>query len=292
MSLRLERNSLSKKAKASSKRSDLKRRAADLKRKAVVAVRLFLGVAALAVLAWGIYIIAEPSAENTVFQLQEIQFKGDQHLDTEQVKKMIRSTFPRNTLRIELDRLREFVEAETWVRSAAVRRQLPDKIQIHIRERQPTAMATIDDEMKVVDDEGVVLGTAGGGLEFVDRPIVKGLKNLAIENAQEENSRKMQRYLAVIKALDSGSDRYSGTISEILVGNPDKVAVVPTDQGVPVYLGSSDFRKHFEAYLSGIDYLMEIQNTQQIESIDVTYDNKIIVHTPQGDQAANTNNGD
>ena len=58
---------------------------------------------------------------------------------------------------VDLDRIRDLVESESWVREATVRRKLPNQLVIHIRERQAIALAAIDNELYVVDEGGVIL---------------------------------------------------------------------------------------------------------------------------------------
>lgn len=264
-----------------------------VKRRLILALRVALAVVVMGLIGLTGYRVLHSSAKDSIFQLERIRFEGEvHHLDVAALDSLIRSSFPANTLNIRLETLREFIESETWVKSALVRRRLPGELVARIVERTPVAVATIEGDPMIVDSEGVVLGSYGPAYRTIDRPIVRGLHNTAVENAAEENRLKMQQYLAVLSELDSAPEKYSTAVSEIIVEDPERIAVVPIEVAVPVYLGEDRFRERFETYLAGLDYLGEIRAQHgEIESIDVTYDNKIIVHTPAEDQIA-SNNGD
>ncbi len=163
-----------------------------------------------------------------------------------------------------------------------VRRRLPDQLFVFVTERQPAAVATIDGQLQVVDASGVVLAPYGEAFQALDRPIVKGLKNVALENALHENSVRMATYLRILADMDAAGSGYTESISEIDVSDPERVAVVPTEEPVPVFLGDQDFARRYEVFLTRLDLYRELKARHGvIDSVDVTYDDKIIIHTPE-----------
>ena len=91
------------------------------------------------------------------FQLEEIHYQGLVHLDRRALDALIDQSVSKNLMSVDLDRIRDLVESESWVREATVRRKLPNQLVIHIRERQAIALAAIDNELYVVDEGGVIL---------------------------------------------------------------------------------------------------------------------------------------
>jgi len=212
------------------------------------------------------------------FQLEEIHYQGLVHLDRRALDALIDQSASKNLMSVDLDRIRDLVESESWVREATVRRKLPNQLVIHIRERQAIALAAIDNELYVVDEGGVILDRPGPSHQSIDRPIVRGLMNAARENAQEENILRMQVYLRVVEELAS----HNRSISEVDVETPEQVAVFPTEDPIPIHLGDDDFLRRYETFMSQKDLYDRLKEEYgTIESVDVTYDNKIIFHTPQ-----------
>lgn len=217
-----------------------------------------------------------PPEVATQLQLKQIHYEGLVHLDRRALDALIYQSVSENLMLLDLDRIRDLVESESWVREATVRRKLPDQLVIHIRERQAVALAAIDGELYVVDEEGVILDRSGPGYRAMDRPIVRGLMNAALENAQQENILRMQLYLRVVEELAS----HNRSISEVDVEIPGQVAVLPADDPIPIHLGDNEFLVRYETFMSQKELYDRLKEEYGgIESVDVTYDNKIIFHT-------------
>jgi cell division protein FtsQ len=215
------------------------------------------------------------------FELVHVEYEGAIHSDQKAMTELIRETCPQGILAIDLERVRLLVEGEAWVKSAIVRRKLPDKLFIHLTEREPVAVAAIDSELYVVDEEGIVLDRYGPAYKTIDRPIVKGLTNVAREDSQDQNGERMRTYLDLINELDSTNKGYSKGLSEVDVSDLERIAVFPADEPVKVYLGRGRYLESFETYLSQkeIYYRLKEKNGL-VEYIDVSYENKVIFHSP------------
>lgn len=262
--------------KKATHKSERARRVLKWTARALLFSVLLSGAALAAWLAW-----AGSVLNLEEFRLREIRFQGAQRLSTENVDNLIRTALPGNLLAIDLDRVRALVEGEDWVKSAVARRRLPDRIEIFVTEREPVAVAEIDGDLHVVDETGLALAPFGSDFQNLDRPLVKGLKSLALENAAPDNLTRMRTYLRIIRELDEADPDFARSISEIDVSDPRRVAVVPTREPVPVVLGEDDFARRYRIFLSGLDYYQELKELHgAIESVDVTLDDKIIVHTP------------
>jgi cell division septal protein FtsQ len=230
---------------------------------------------------YGLYYARQSFGVGAHFELVNIQYVGTKHTDKEALTALIRETCPQGIFSIDLGRVRTLVESEAWIRSAIVRRKLPDTLVIHLTEREPAAVAAIDNELYIVDAEGVVLDSFGPAYQSIDRPIVKGLSSVARENSQFQNAERMRLYLDVLGDLESANKDYPRALSEIDVRDPEKVAVLPADEPITVYLGSGSFLKNFETYLSQKEIYYKLKEKHGfIEYIDVSYENKVIFHTP------------
>ena len=218
-----------------------------------------------------------------LFGLQEIRFEGTRHLSWQRLQSFMLKTYSGNILRADLGKLKDLVESESWVRTATVRRQLPGRIIIGIRERVPLAVAAIDQDLYVVDEEGVVLDRYGSGQVQLDGPVLKGLGNIAREDpsAARQNLEKMGIYARLMSELNSSQGDYTGAISEVLLADPERVAIIREEDPVPIYLGSGRFRERYENFLAQKEVYRQLKKEYgRIEYIDVSFDNKIIFHTP------------
>jgi hypothetical protein len=91
----------------------------------------------------------------------------------------------------------------------------------------------------------------------------------------------MQVYVSLVSDLASGEQDHSAVVSEVDVENPRRVGIVLEGDPVPIYLGEDSFLERFQRFLSRRDVYAELKEEYGlIEYIDLSYDNKIIFHTP------------
>ena len=255
----------------------------NLKRVARSTARIALVVALVSSILYGVLLFNNLTTSARTFHLQGVTFQGLEHADEDRLQQLVQPLVSTNVLTVRLSEVRKRVEAEAWVRSAVVRRRLPNQLEVYVQERTPEAVATIDGELTIVDPEGVALAPFGPGFQHLDRPIVKGLLSPAVEGARASNSRRMQVYLRILDELEAGDQDYTATISEIDVGDVRRVKVIPSREPVPVLLGEGDFLQRYETFISRMDLVQEVKNKHgRIDWIDVTFDNRIIIHTPRG----------
>jgi cell division septal protein FtsQ len=239
---------------------------------------IVLGVLAASVV---IYYGQNLLSTSEYFSLNKLDFRGSNRFDEVAFQKLFSRTFSDKLLSVDLDRVKNIVESDIWVKTAMVRRKLPDRLIISLVEREPTAVAAIDNELYVVDEEGMVLDAYGSEYKHLNQPIVKGLRSLARENSLNENAERIRVYFEVLEDLRGDQIDYTDSISEVDVENPERVAVIPADDPVAIYLGESSYRKRYETFLSQKDLYNRLKKKYGlIEYVDVTYEDRIIFHTP------------
>ena len=255
----------------------------NLKKVARLTARVTLVVALVSTILYGVLLFNNLTTSARTFYLQKVTFQGIEHADEDRLQQLVRHVVSTNVLTVRLSEVRERVEAEAWVRSAVVRRRLPNQLEVYVQERTPEAVAAIDGELTVVDPEGVALGPFGPRFQYLDRPIVRGLLSSAVEGARASNSSRMQVYLRVLDELDAGDEDYTGGISEVDVGDVSRVKVIPSRESVRVLLGEGDFLQRYETFISQMDLVQEQKG--RIDWIDVTFDNRIIIHPRRGKES-------
>ena len=264
------------------KRTTKHRNRENLKQVARSTARVVLVVALVSAILYGVLILNNLTTSARTFHLQGVTFQGLEHADEDRLQQLVQQGVSTNVLTVRLSEVRELVEAEAWVQSAVVRRRLPNQLEVYVQERIPEAVAAIDGELTIVDAEGVALAPFGPGFQYLDRPILKGLLSPAIEGARASNARRMQVYLRILDELDAGDQDYTGGISEVDVSDVSRVRVIPSREPVPVLLGERDYLQRYETFISRMDLVQEVKNKHgRIDWIDVTFDHRIIIHTPR-----------
>ncbi|MDX2170645.1 MAG: FtsQ-type POTRA domain-containing protein [Deltaproteobacteria bacterium] len=186
----------------------------------------------LAVAAWS---VREPAAaalrHHPYFVVNRVVIQGaDSGLTPDDVRAWIGLTEATTVWEAAPAAVRERLEANPYVARATVKRQFPGTLEIVVHERQPQAIAVLDD-LYYVDRSGVTFGPLRAG-DTRDLPLVTGLDPKASEGARRW---MLRRALRLLRRCDG--PQCLGPLSEVHVDAARGVTVFPAAPRVPVLLG-------------------------------------------------------
>lgn len=92
------------------------------------------------------------------FLLQEVQIAATSHVSTAEVASALRPLQGRHLLGLSLADVEGRLGTNPWVKRAAIRKELPNRLVVEIEERQPVALLRRDGELVYVDDQGFAIG--------------------------------------------------------------------------------------------------------------------------------------
>jgi cell division protein FtsQ len=243
------------------------------------ASRLLRGMLAAAILGLGavggtaMYHYGERSWRFRIESSDNIEITGMQNVTRAQIMEVMGADIGRNIFFVPLAQQKAQLEQIPWVESASVMRFVPNRITVEIHERTPVAFARVGSRISLID--------AGGTLMELPRnhkysfPVIIGMypgEPLSTRVA------RMKAYNQLVRELDSGGARYSQDLSEVEVSDLEDLKVRANDAAgdVLVELGSSDFLKRYETYVSHVQEWR--QQFQKLESVNLRYDNQVIVN--------------
>ena len=104
---------------------------------------------------------------------------------------------------------------------------------------------------------------------------MKGL----VRGAREQNASRMQVYMQVINELGESSKGHLAFISEVDVADPQRVALIPTEEPVPVLVGDRSFLQRYETFVSCLEMYRQLKERYgAIDYVDVTIDDRVVFH--------------
>ncbi|MGC2272932.1 MAG: FtsQ-type POTRA domain-containing protein [Candidatus Sulfotelmatobacter sp.] len=256
--------------RVSARRSSLPKKTANRLLWAVIAAAVCCaaGVAAAALYHYG-----EHSWRFRVESSDNIEVTGMQNVTKAQIMEVMGADIGRNIFFIPLAQQKAQLEQIPWVESASVMRFVPNRLSVQIHERTPVAFARVGPRIFLID--------AGGTLMDLPQkrkysfPVILGM------NPGEPLSTRvprMQVYDEMVRELDSGGARYSEDLSEVDLSDLEDVRIRVNDPAgdVLVHLGSSDYLRRYNIYISHVQEWR--QQFQKLESVDLRYDNQVIVN--------------
>lgn len=192
--------------------------------------------------------------EHRYFAVRAVEIHGVRRLDAAQVRVWLGMVEGSSIWAASPRELEARLEAQPAIARAAVRRFLPDRLQVVVREREPRALLRHGSDSFLVDRAGVIIGPAS--LQAADLPIITlgQARSQAVGPAPEDwmpQARQLRHAVAVARLLEEG--QAGVPISEIallpgapLSGPPELVAY--SDDGrLTLELGWGDWASKLAA---------------------------------------------
>ena len=160
--------------------------------------KVFLSIVLLGLFAGGLaWFIQRP-----YFSLSSITVDGDvEHTSVAAIRTHVAPRLMGNFFTMDLQVAQEIFESVPWVRSAALRRVWPNRLEVHLQEHQPAALWSQDDDTqadKLVNHYGEVFEANLGDVEDKDLPILVGPKG-----SSRHMLLMLQRLTTVMQSMQS-----------------------------------------------------------------------------------------
>jgi cell division protein FtsQ len=256
--------------RVSARRSSLPKKTANRLLWSVVAAAACC-VAALGFAA--LYRYGERSWRFRVESSDNIEITGTQNVSKAQLMEVMGADIGRNIFFIPLAQQKAQLEQIPWVEAASVMRFVPNRLKVEIHERTPVAFARVGPRMSLIDAGGTLMElTPKHKYSF---PVILGMN---LGEPLSTRAPRMKTYGEMVRELDSGGAHYSQDLSEVDLSDLEDVKVRVNDPAgdVLVHLGSSDYLRRYKIYVTHAQGWR--QQFQKLESVDLRYDNQIIVN--------------
>ncbi len=214
------------------------------------------------------------------FNLRNVTFYGCKELNARELEEVIRQDFPANILRIDLEKLKERLERETWTKRVEIRRVLPSDLIIYVEERTPSVILELQGELMVADSDGTLLGRYDPRFGKLDVPVFKGVLGDDADSYRlypDENAARIHQGLVMLAQIESGLPHATRNISEVDISDPENLKILLVDDTAEVYLGEKDYLKRFSALMNNLGEYQKLKDQYtEFVSIDMRYDNQIV----------------
>jgi hypothetical protein len=205
-----------------------------------------------------------------------VDVRGSRFLSEGEVRELLGPAVGENILGLDIESLKQRLRASPWVADAAVRRTLPDTLQVQIQERVPLALAELD-RLYLMDGDGTLIDIYGPRTSGFDLPIVRGLKGID-SVARADRARRAGALLADLAEL-------GGEVSEVQVEPGGDLRVVLRGAGEVLKLGTPPCKKRLLTFLELRKDLRE--RCPGAEYFDLRFRGRIYAkHSPATEPAA------
>ncbi|MGM0576604.1 MAG: cell division protein FtsQ/DivIB [Myxococcota bacterium] len=177
------------------------------------------------------------------FYVRQLVISGNDHLDTDQVRRLAGVEPGTHVLSADLDRMEARLEAHDWVARARVTRELPDRIAVRVDEHRAAAYLASPDGLLLVDVAGEPFTRVAPG-DDLDVPIVTGVSLEAFEEAADAAVARADLRAAVNLTRLYGSMELAERwpVAEVRVEPGRRLTLVLSESGTEAVLGQGPYR--------------------------------------------------
>jgi cell division protein FtsQ len=183
-----------------------------------------------------------------------------------------------NVWSVDCAAVKERLLAQGWIRTADVRRDLPNRIVIQVREYRPAAILALADEspgLYYLAASGRIFAPVSPG-DGRDLPYVTGLGRSALGGGDAFGPRAVHRALALLRHADR-QHRALGAVSEVHVDRVAGLTLMPVHPAMPIAIGWGQYDEKL-ARLAEVLPLWSGREAQ-IVGVSCTFDDEVIVRT-------------
>jgi cell division protein FtsQ len=196
---------------------------------AALLVLLLVGAAGASVYSW--------LGRSEIFSVRVVDMNACEHVSGDEITGTLKGVAGGNIWSLSKEEIGRRLLSHPYVREVVVRKSFPDKLILHIEEREPVAMINLD-ALYYVDDRGDIFKRLTA-YDAKDKPILTGFSRDDLSAKDPVTIRNLKKTIELLRYAEAGS--LSRNISEIHFDAQDGYTLVTRDFGLQLKIGLMDF---------------------------------------------------
>jgi cell division protein FtsQ len=261
-----------------------------LLRDMALAVKTLAAVLALVVVTGFFILVHDLATQCSYFAARQINIEGTQRLTPEQIARQARVRMGDNILAVNLSAVRKRLLAHPWIADAEVRREIPSRLIIRIKEHNPLALVDLG-QRYLLNNQGRIFKEwelsdpadlpVVNGLEVTDLPVYGQLPSSGKYGAPAHSA----PFNAVMQVLQMGLQQDvilpNRLLRQIKVDRQIGLTLYAFDSFKAINLGYSDYPGKYHMLAKLFSYLKRQSNILDFDSIDLNNLERVVIH-PHG----------
>lgn len=225
-----------------------RRRSIKEKKKWLTLWRLVQLIVFLAIIGGSAYAIYHYLIQSERFNIATIRIIGANLLDEQEILLTAGITVADNLVTVDIDEVKQKVEAMPFIKSCEVKRFMPDTIVIEVQERVPVAAVMINNHLYEVGIEGVVLREIDS-LARHTGPMITSLPELNFaQPGQAIAQKELHIALKLWQAFVQQPVSKEITVSEIAAKSTEHISMICDEFPFEIRWGYTDVAQQAEKF--------------------------------------------
>ena len=211
------------------------------------------------------------------FRAHRIEIRGAHRLTETEILKQAQLARGINIFSANLFLARKRLLAHSWIATAEVSRELPNRIRISIEEHRPVAVIDLGRRF-IMNTHGEIFKEKAES-DHDPLPVIQGLH---YSDIYIPGSRQIPTFKAVMKVLELGSNPQSilpnRVVKEIHVDKEIGLTIYVVDGGAAIRLGYGNYPNKYRRLKQVLSYLGKKDEFKPLHAIDLNNVNRIILY--------------
>jgi len=199
-------------------------------------------------------------SQSSFFALELIETEGNSKVTEGEIIGKSGLSLGMNYFALDTELVEKRLLSLPLIETVKVKKRLPDRVVVEIKEREARALFCAQDGLVVIDSKGYCLEKPTTGKSY-DLPVITGIKTESAAPGEKVCTSK-----ALQPVLDVLDDDLQRLVSEINIAQADSL-VAYTRQGTPVLLGTPDHLP--EKITLVVSYLDSLESVEEIDYVDI-----------------------
>ncbi|MFQ5669328.1 MAG: cell division protein FtsQ/DivIB [Acidobacteriota bacterium] len=203
--------------------------------------------------------------------ITEIEIHATRHADRAKLRDRAARWRGRNLFSVDLEKARTSFLSDPWIAGATIRRVLPGRLVVEIREREPVAVLILHGNLTLVDARGATIVPWTRPIGSLDLPLLTGL------DAADRAARPFQvrSGLRILDALRRHDPTWLSRLSDLDLSRSDRVTARFVDEPAPVFLDRTHVTENLDHYSAVREDIH--RRIARIGAIDLRWRGRVIV---------------
>ena len=218
------------------------------------------------------------------FSLRRLEITGVGGQEQRRIAQLCGLRKGQNLLALKLNKIRERLEKDPWIRKARVERQLPDTLYISVVREEPWAIV-LGDKLYYMNRWGEIFKEVGYR-ESVDFPVITGLSDLGSEAGQE-----LRAVASLIGAIKQRRGAIGvGSLSEVHIDDTGHLSLYFKGLPFEVQMATTGVELQLAKLRRLVRHLRQTGRIDQASRIDLGYSGGAVVSFRTGAMRAGRDN--
>jgi cell division septal protein FtsQ len=218
------------------------------------------------------------------FAIREVVVRHRGQIEPETIRTLAGIEVGTNVWDVDAETAETRLLTNGWIRTAHVRRELPDRVVVQVREHRPVAILAVADEapgLYYLATNGRIFAPVTAGDER-DLPFVTGLARKDLAGSDSFGPRAVRRALTLLR--HAARHPAVGTVSELHVDRDAGLTLMPTRPALAIEIGWGEYDLKLARLGEVLPYWAGREG--ELVSVSCIFDDDVVVRTrsPRGEK--------